>query len=70
MRMLLSIFPEETMSKYNLKALVVDGWVYIEIRKGMDGLKQAGLLANQLLQTTPGTIWLLPSTAHTRSMAT
>jgi hypothetical protein len=27
------------------------GWVYIEIRKGMYGLKQAGLLANQLLQT-------------------
>jgi hypothetical protein len=25
--------------------------VYIEIRKGMYGLKQAGLLANQLLQT-------------------
>jgi hypothetical protein len=31
--------------------LAVDGWVYIEIRKGMYGLKQAGLLANQLLQT-------------------
>jgi hypothetical protein len=43
--------------------------VYIEIRKGMYGLKQAGLLANQLLQTrlapfgyyparhTPG-VWL------------
>jgi hypothetical protein len=28
----------------------VDGWVYIEIRKGMYGLKQVGLLANQLLQ--------------------
>jgi hypothetical protein len=26
-------------------------WVYIEVRKGMYGLKQAGLLANQLLQT-------------------
>jgi hypothetical protein len=25
-------------------------WVYLEIRKGMYGLKQAGLLANQLLQ--------------------
>jgi hypothetical protein len=30
--------------------LAVDGWVYIEIRKGMSGLKQTGLLANQLLQ--------------------
>jgi hypothetical protein len=51
MKMLLSRFPEEIVQKYNLKALAVDGWVYIEIRKGMYGLKQAGLLANQLLQT-------------------
>jgi hypothetical protein len=38
------------IQKYNLNALAVDGWVYIEIRKGMYGLKQAGLLAKQLLQ--------------------
>jgi hypothetical protein len=50
MHMLLSIFPEEIVSKYNLKALAIDGWVHIEIRKGMYGLKQSGLLANQLLQ--------------------
>jgi hypothetical protein len=51
MKMLLSRFPEEIIQKYNLNALAVDGWVYIEIRKGMYGLKQAGLLAQQLLQT-------------------
>jgi hypothetical protein len=51
MEMLLSCFPEEIIQKYNLNALAVDGWVYIEIRKGMYGLKQAGLLANQLLKT-------------------
>jgi hypothetical protein len=51
MKMLLSRFPEEKVQKYNLNALSVDGWVYIEIRKGMYVLKQAGLLANQLLQT-------------------
>jgi hypothetical protein len=51
MKMLLSRFSEEIIQKYNLDALAVDGWVYIEIRKGMYGLKQAGLLANQLLQT-------------------
>jgi hypothetical protein len=51
MNMLLSRFPEEIIQKYNLNALAVNGWVYIEIRKGMYGLKQAGLLANQLLQT-------------------
>jgi hypothetical protein len=50
MHILLSIFPEEIVSKYNLKALAVEGWVSIEIRKGMYGLKQAGLMANQLLQ--------------------
>jgi hypothetical protein len=51
MKMMLSRFPKEIFQKYNLKALAVDSWVYIEIRKGMYGLKQAGLLANQLLQT-------------------
>jgi hypothetical protein len=51
MKMLLSHFPEEIVQKYNLNKLAVDGWLYIEIRKGMYGLKHAGLLANQLLQT-------------------
>jgi hypothetical protein len=51
MKMLLSRFPEEIVDKYNLGALAVDGWVHIEIRKGMYGLKQVGSLANQLLQT-------------------
>jgi hypothetical protein len=50
MKMLLSRFPEEIVDKYNLKALAVEGWVYIEIRKGIYGLKQVGILANQLLQ--------------------
>jgi hypothetical protein len=47
MKMLISRFPEEIIQKYNLNALVVDSWVYIEILKGMWGLKQVGLLANQ-----------------------
>jgi hypothetical protein len=51
MKILLSRFPEEIIQRYDLNALAVDGWVYIEIRKGMYGLKQAGLLANKLLQT-------------------
>jgi hypothetical protein len=51
MKMLLSRFPEEIVQQYNLNALAVDGWVYIEIRKVMYGLKQVVLLANQLLQT-------------------
>jgi hypothetical protein len=51
MKMLLSRFLEEIVCKYNLDSLAVGGWVYIETRKGVYGLKQAGLLANQLLQT-------------------
>jgi hypothetical protein len=47
MKMLLSPFPDEIIQKYNLNALPIDGWVYIEIRKGMYDLKQVGLLANQ-----------------------
>jgi hypothetical protein len=64
MKMLLSYFPEEIVQKYNLNALAVDGWVYIEIRKGMYGLKQVELLANQLLQTR-----ILPGTPHPRTLA-
>jgi hypothetical protein len=51
MKMSLSRFPEEIVHNYNLNALAVNGWVYIEIRKGMFGLKQAVLFASQLLQS-------------------
>jgi hypothetical protein len=46
----LTILPLDIIEKYDLKCLAVNGWVYLEIRKGVYGLKQAGLLANQLLQ--------------------
>jgi hypothetical protein len=50
-KMLLSRFPKEIVNQYNLNALAGDGWVYIEIQKGMYILIKAGLLASQLLQT-------------------
>jgi hypothetical protein len=50
MRLPLSILPLDIIEKYDLIRLAVNGWVYLEIRKGMYGLKKAGLLANQLLQ--------------------
>jgi hypothetical protein len=50
MRLPITILPLDIIEKYDLKRLAVNGWVYLEIRKGMYGLKQAGLLANQLLQ--------------------
>jgi hypothetical protein len=64
MKMLLSRFPEEIIQKYNLNDLAVDGWVYIEIRKGMYGLKQEGLLPNQLLQTRLPPFGYYPDAIH------
>jgi hypothetical protein len=61
MKMLFSSFPEKIIQNYNLNALAVDGWVYIEIRKGMYGLKQEGLLANQLLQTQLAPVGYYPA---------
>jgi hypothetical protein len=42
--------PQETIDKYDLLELSQDGKVNIEIQKGMYGLPQAGILANELLQ--------------------
>ena len=41
--------PEEIIQQYNLNSLQHKGWIYIEIRKGMPGLKQAGKIANDRL---------------------
>jgi hypothetical protein len=47
----LDIIPEEIILTYNLHAIInTDGWVYIEIGKGMYGLPQARILANNLLE--------------------
>jgi hypothetical protein len=69
MIMLLSRFPEEILDKYNLKAKAVNRWVYIEIRKGMYGLKQVDLLKNQLLQQPLEPFGDYPP-AHNRIMVT
>ena len=43
--------PEEIICEYNLSKIASpDNTVYIEVRKGMYGLPQAGLLAQQLLE--------------------
>jgi hypothetical protein len=47
----LDIIPNKIIIAYKLLDIVTpDGWVYIEIRKVMYGLPQAGILANQLLE--------------------
>ena len=51
LRMKLDNFPEDVIEEYGLRDKVTkDGYVYIEVRKGMYGLPQAGLLAQQLLE--------------------
>jgi hypothetical protein len=51
MRIPINLIPDEIIEEYNLRDIVdADGYVYIEIQRGMYGLPQAGLLANRLLQ--------------------
>jgi hypothetical protein len=52
MKLHISKIPYKIISEYNLSGTVTpDGWVYMEIRKGMPGLKQAGRIANDRLTT-------------------
>ena len=45
MRLLFKFIPKEIVEQYNLQDKVTPGgWIYIKIRKGMYGLKQAGIL--------------------------
>jgi len=50
MRIPVSAIPTEVMDHYQLHDLVHKGHVYVEIRKGMYGLPQAGRIANDHLQ--------------------
>jgi hypothetical protein len=49
MRIPIKLIPQEIIAEYSLLSLVSDGHVYIEVQRGMYGLPQAGILANQLL---------------------
>ena len=60
MKLLFSIIPDEIITQYNLKD--EGGWVYIEIRQGMTGLKQAGLIANNRLTRHLAKFGYTPST--------
>lgn len=51
MKLALSVIPDEIISHYQLQSLVHhDGFVYIQIQKGMYGLPQAGRLTYNALQ--------------------
>jgi hypothetical protein len=61
--------PQETIDKYDLIELSQDGKVYIKIQKGMYGLPQAGILANELLQRNLAKDGYRPTT-HTHGLWT
>jgi hypothetical protein len=48
-RIPIKLINQEIIVQYNLLPLVSDGHLYIEVQKGMYGLRQAVILANQLL---------------------
>ena len=49
MRIRYAEIPPEIIQQYKLDNIQHNGWVYLQIRKGMPGLKQAGKIANTRL---------------------
>jgi hypothetical protein len=51
MRLKLSDMPDDVIEHYNLRSIATtDGFVYCKICKGMYGLPQAGIFAQELLE--------------------
>ena len=51
LRMHISLIPQEIIDEYGLADLVdANGFVYVQVEKGMYGLAQSGILANKLLE--------------------
>ena len=49
-RIRLSNISDEFVQEYNLLTYTCDGWIYFEIRRGVYGLPQSGMLSNKLLE--------------------
>ena len=47
--MQVELIPKEFMDAYQLHEKVKDGYIYIQIKRGMYGLPQAEILVNKLL---------------------
>ena len=61
MKVALEIIPEEIVQQYNLHDVASNGWVYMDIRKGMLGLKQAGFIKNDRLYLHSQSLGMPPS---------
>lgn len=53
MKVKLEFVPDKIQKEYNIANKIVDGHVYFETLKGMYGLLQPEILANQLISQTP-----------------
>jgi hypothetical protein len=60
MKLPIKLIPQEIIDQYHLLDLVYNGYIYIKIRKGMLGLKQAGRIANNQLQKHLATFGYAP----------
>jgi hypothetical protein len=49
MKLPIALIPDEIIAHYHLRDIAHEGYVYLEVRKGMPGLKQAGKIANDRL---------------------
>ena len=49
MRIPIKLTPNEIQEEYKTSEFEHNGYVYVQINKGMYGLEQAGLLENELL---------------------
>jgi hypothetical protein len=50
MKMLIDLFPEWIVKQYELMKHVLNGFIYLKMRRTVWGLPQAGILANKLLR--------------------
>ncbi len=50
MKMPINLFPPWIIKQYGLHNKIVGGYIYLQMRKAVWGLPQAGILANKLLQ--------------------
>jgi hypothetical protein len=50
MKIPIDVFPQSTIDQYHLLQHVHHGFIYLEVRKAIYGLPQAGILANKLLR--------------------
>ena len=68
MCMPLKLILQPFIDQYNLQAKTKNGYVYIEIQKGMYGLPQAEILANKLLKQRLSEEGYHKQTPHSRTI--